>query len=157
MKRAENITTLEAIANLKARGRKVVFTNGCFDLLHLGHLRYLTEARNLGDVLVVGLNSDSSVKGLKGDSRPILPEDERKEMLLGLKPVDFVCVFSEPTPLELIKKVNPDVLVKGGDYAVEQIVGHEYVQAQGGKVLSLSFVSGYSSSELISKILEQSK
>lgn len=156
MNRAENTTTLETIANLKARGKRIVFTNGCFDLLHLGHLRYLSEAKNLGDVLVVGLNSDVSVKGLKGDSRPILPEAERKEMLLGLKPVDFVCVFSESTPLELIKHVNPDVLVKGGDYAIEQIVGHEYVQAQGGRVLSLSFVSGYSSSELIKKILEQS-
>lgn len=130
-----------------------VFTNGCFDLLHVGHLRYLADARALGDRLVVGLNSDSSVKRLKGEERPIVPEEERREMLLGLKPVDEVIIFEEDTPLRLIQEVKPDVLVKGGDWAIDQIVGADFVIGLGGKVLSLPFHEGRSSTNIIGKIL----
>jgi rfaE bifunctional protein nucleotidyltransferase chain/domain len=132
--------------------KKIVFTNGCFDILHVGHLRYLTEARALGDRLVVGLNSDSSVRLLKGEERPIISEDERREMLLGLKPVDQVIIFSEETPLNLIKEVKPDILVKGGDWSVDQIVGSDFVIARGGQVLSLPFHEGRSSTNIIKKI-----
>lgn len=150
-----NSIELENIAYQKKQGKKVVFTNGCFDILHVGHVRYLSEARKLGDALVVGLNSDSSVRGLKGETRPIVPEEERKEMLLALKVVDFVCIFAEDTPLELIKKVHPDVLVKGGDWQVSQIVGADFVLAQGGEVLSLSFHEGHSTTDIVSKIRGQ--
>lgn len=132
---------------------KTVFTNGCFDLLHVGHLRYLEDARSLGDRLVVGLNSDASVKRLKGDTRPIVPEHERREMLLGLKPVDDVIIFEEDTPLRLIMEVKPDILVKGGDWAIEQIVGGDFVVSNGGEVLSLPFHEGRSSTNIIGKIL----
>lgn len=132
---------------------KTVFTNGCFDLLHVGHLRYLEDARSLGDRLVVGLNSDASVKRLKGDTRPIVPEHERREMLLGLKPVDDVIIFEEDDPLRLIMEVKPDILVKGGDWAIDQIIGGDFVVKQGGKVLSLPFHEGRSSTNIIGKIL----
>ncbi len=143
---------LKEISNKKSHGRKVVFTNGCFDILHVGHLRYLQNARNQGDLLVVGLNSDESVSKLKGPDRPIIAETERREMLLGLKPVDFVIVFGEETPLDLIKEVEPDVLVKGGDWAVKDIVGNEEVTAAGGEVKSLNFEPGNSSTTIIKKI-----
>jgi rfaE bifunctional protein nucleotidyltransferase chain/domain len=143
---------LKEISNKKGQGQKVVFTNGCFDILHVGHLRYLQNARNQGDLLVVGLNSDNSVSTLKGPDRPIIAEKERREMLLGLKPVDFVIVFEEETPLNLIKEVEPDVLVKGGDWAVKDIVGNEEVTAAGGEVKSLNFEPGDSSTTIIKKI-----
>ncbi len=143
---------LKEISNKKGLGQKVVFTNGCFDILHVGHLRYLQNARNQGDLLVVGLNSDKSVSKLKGPDRPIIAEKERQEMLLGLKPVDFVIVFGEETPLNLIKEVEPDVLVKGGDWAVKDIVGNEEVTASGGEVKSLNFEPGNSSTTIIKKI-----
>ena len=130
----------------------VVFTNGCFDVLHIGHLRVLEKARSLGDVLVVGINSDSSVARLKGPQRPIIPELERKEMLEGLRAVDFVTIFEEETPYELIKKVRPTVLVKGGDWPVEKIVGHDLVAQWGGVVLSLPFVPGHSTTGILQKI-----
>ena len=132
---------------------KTVFTNGCFDLLHVGHLRYLQEARALGDKLIVGLNSDASVKRLKGQERPIVPQDERREMLLGIKPVDEVIIFDEDTPLRLIQEVGPDILVKGGDWAVSQIVGSDFVLENGGEVLSLPFHEGRSSTNIIAKIM----
>src|SRR5512139_3484472 len=119
---------LSIIKNLKAKGKRIVFTNGCFDLLHLGHVRYLEEAKALGDVLVVGVNSDTSVRKLKGPKRPILPEEERAEILSGLGCVDYVTLFHEIDPLELITSVRPDVLVKGGDWTKEQIVGKEVVE-----------------------------
>jgi rfaE bifunctional protein nucleotidyltransferase chain/domain len=134
------------------RNKKIVFTNGCFDILHLGHVEYLNEAKALGDVLVIGLNSDESVKRLKGADRPINNERDRKAMLLNLKAVDCVQVFSNDTPLEIIKLIEPDILVKGGDWKVEQIVGSEVVLAKGGKVLSLIFKDGYSTSNLISAV-----
>jgi rfaE bifunctional protein nucleotidyltransferase chain/domain len=137
---------------IKSLKKKIVFTNGCFDILHLGHIRYLEEARALGDFLFVGVNSDSSVKGLKGPDRPVQNEMDRAAILAALKAVDAVSVFSEETPLELIKLVNPDVLVKGGDWPVEKIVGRDVVQAGGGVVQSLPFVDGHSTSEILKKI-----
>ncbi len=145
--------TLEAIAKHRERKERVVFTNGCFDILHVGHSRYLAQARELGEVLVVGLNSDRSVRGLKGPSRPVVPEEERREMLLALKAVDYVILFDEDTPLRLIEEVVPDVLVKGGDWPVEKIVGHEFVQSRGGLVRSLPYVEGSSTTDIIQKIV----
>lgn len=131
---------------------KVVFTNGCFDLIHIGHIKYLIEAKTLGDRLVVGLNSDESVKRLKGESRPLVPENYRKELLLALKPVDQVEFFTEDTPLNLIKEIKPDVLVKGGDYNISNIVGAKEVLSWGGEVKVLSFYEGFSTTSLIKKI-----
>jgi D-beta-D-heptose 7-phosphate kinase/D-beta-D-heptose 1-phosphate adenosyltransferase len=132
--------------------QKTVFTNGCFDVLHVGHVRYLTQAKSLGDRLVVGLNTDESVKRLKGKERPYLPEQERKELLLALKAVDEVHLFEEDTPLELILKVKPDILVKGGDYSIDQIVGAKEVIGWGGEVKSLDFHEGHSTTDLVAKI-----
>lgn len=143
---------LEAIAKRRRGKGRVVFTNGCFDVLHVGHLRYLEEAKALGDILVVGLNSDASTSRLKGPGRPIVGEEERAELLSALRPVDYVIVFSEDTPLELIKQVKPDVLVKGGDWPIEKIVGADFVLANGGQVKSLSFVEGKSTTDLVDKI-----
>ncbi|MFG1494027.1 D-glycero-beta-D-manno-heptose 1-phosphate adenylyltransferase [Halobacteriovorax sp. ZH4_bin.1] len=133
-------------------GRKIVFTNGCFDILHRGHLMYLNEAKKLGDILIIGLNSDSSVKRLKGEDRPVNSEDDRQFMLENLKSVDKVFIFEEDTPYDLINAVLPSVLVKGGDWAIDQIVGHDIVTANGGQVLSLNFEDGYSTTNLIEKI-----
>ena len=133
---------------------KIVFTNGCFDLLHVGHLRYLKEARALGDRLVVGLNSDDSVKRLKGENRPLVSENYRKEMLLALRFVDEVEIFNEDTPLDLIKKLKPQVLVKGGDYKISEIVGAKEVLENGGEVKSLEFYQGFSTSALVEKIIK---
>ncbi|MBH47599.1 MAG: D-glycero-beta-D-manno-heptose 1-phosphate adenylyltransferase [Halobacteriovorax sp.] len=137
----------------KARAKKkIVFTNGCFDILHPGHVAYLNEAKALGDILVIGLNSDSSVKRLKGPDRPVNQEQDRKFMLLNLKAVDHVVIFEEDTPYELIKLLAPDTLVKGGDWRPDQIVGSDIVLAAGGEVLSLKFIEGHSTSTLISKV-----
>ncbi len=133
-------------------GKKIVFTNGCFDILHRGHVHYLNEARRLGDRLVIGLNADASVKRLKGESRPINSELDRKFVIENLKCVDHVVIFHEDTPLELIKALRPQVLVKGGDWKIEQIVGAKEVIAAGGEVFSLSFVDGYSTTNTINKI-----
>lgn len=135
-----------------AQKKQVVFTNGCFDLLHIGHVRYLQEARKQGDLLVVGLNSDASVKRLKGPQRPIQNESDRAEILAALACVDYVIIFNEDTPLELIKAIMPQVLVKGGDWKPETIVGSDVVLAAGGKVLSLNFVDGRSTTSIINKI-----
>lgn len=134
------------------KGNKVVFTNGCFDLLHPGHLQYLSEARDCGDMLIVGLNDDTSVRRLKGEGRPIREVWERALMLAALQMVDAVVVFGEDTPLELIKYLQPDVLVKGGDYTLENIVGAREVLESNGTVKQLSFVEGYSTTSLIRKI-----
>jgi D-beta-D-heptose 7-phosphate kinase/D-beta-D-heptose 1-phosphate adenosyltransferase len=142
----------EASAAWRAAGLTVVFTNGCFDLIHPGHVRYLQEARAQGDLLVVGINTDGSVTGLKGPGRPILNLEERSEVLLELRSVDAVVPFAEETPLELIRRVRPHVLVKGGDWAVQDIVGREIVQADGGKVLSLPFHPGTSTTDIIRRI-----
>ncbi|MGE3608938.1 MAG: D-glycero-beta-D-manno-heptose 1-phosphate adenylyltransferase [Bacteriovoracaceae bacterium] len=133
-------------------GKKIVFTNGCFDILHRGHVTYLNEARKLGDLLVIGLNSDASVKRLKGPERPINNEQDRQYVLSQLKSVDFVEIFEEDTPLNLILKVMPKVLVKGGDWKIDQIVGAKEVIQNGGEVFSLNFVDGYSTTSIIKKI-----
>jgi len=132
--------------------KQIVFTNGCFDILHIGHIRYLQEAKKHGDVLIVGINTDSSVKRLKGPQRPIQSAPERAEILAALACVDFVTLFEEDTPLNLIKETMPHILVKGGDWKPEQIVGSDLVLANGGKVLSLNFVEGRSSTNIIDKM-----
>jgi rfaE bifunctional protein nucleotidyltransferase chain/domain len=137
---------------LKSDGKKIVFTNGCFDIIHAGHTYYLKKAKELGDILIVGLNSDDSVRRLKGDERPLNNETDRAEVLLSLKPVDYVVVFTEDTPYELISRVKPDILVKGGDYAADEIVGADIVKANGGKVVVIPFVEGKSTSALVEKI-----
>ncbi len=136
----------------KIKGKKLVFTNGCFDIIHSGHVAYLNEARSQGDYLIIGLNSDASVKRLKGPSRPVNSELDRKFILENLKSVDCVQVFEEDTPLEIIKQICPNILVKGGDWKVEQIVGHEFVLSNGGVVKSLMFKDGYSTSKIISDV-----
>jgi rfaE bifunctional protein nucleotidyltransferase chain/domain len=133
--------------------RRVVFTNGCFDLLHPGHIRLLEQARSLGDVLVVGLNSDASVRRVKGASRPLIPEGERAEILAALSAVDFVVIFDESTPREIIARLLPDVLTKGADWGPGEIVGRAEVEAAGGKVVSLSLEPGYSTTAILQKIL----
>src|SRR6185369_2774010 len=130
--------------HLRQAGRRVVFTNGCFDLIHPGHINYLQEARRLGDALIVALNSDRSVRELKGEKRPILDQNERAIVMAALDCVDYVTIFDEPTPREIIAALLPDILVKGGDWGVDQIVGREEVEAGGGQVLSLPFVEGCS-------------
>ena len=142
-------------SGLKAKGKRIVFTNGCFDLLHVGHLRYLEEARTLGDVLVVAVNSDASVRGLKGPERPILPLEERMEILSGLQSVNFVTSFDESTPLELISSLQPHLLVKGGDWTKEAVVGREFVEGSGGEVAILPFVQGASTTNVIEVILSR--
>lgn len=137
---------------IKNKDKKIVFTNGCFDILHRGHVAYMNEAKSCGDLLLLGLNSDESVKRLKGPSRPVNSEEDRKFVLENLKAVDFVEIFSEDTPLNLIKKVMPTVLVKGGDWSVDQIVGSKEVIASGGEVYSLNFVDGFSTTGIIEKI-----
>lgn len=137
---------------LENKNKKIVFTNGCFDILHRGHVTYLAEAKKLGDLLVMGLNSDASVKRLKGPERPINNQEDRKYVLSQLKSVDFVEIFEEDTPLNLINKISPAVLVKGGDWKIDQIVGGKEVIAKGGEVFSLNFVNGYSTTSIIQKI-----
>ena len=152
---AEILSLHEAILQFgpgKRNGRRVVFTNGCFDLLHPGHIETLEKARNLGDALVVGVNSDRSVRESKGAGRPILPERERAEILAALECVDGVVIFDEPTPQEIISALLPDVLVKGGDWASDQIVGREDVEAAGGKVVSIPVLAGYSTTAILEKI-----
>ncbi len=136
----------------KAQGHKVVFTNGCFDLLHPGHIQYLSDAKALGDKLIVGLNTDDSISRLKGSSRPINPLGDRAFMLMGLKAVDAVVAFAEDTPRQLIALLLPDVLVKGGDYKPDDIVGASEVREHGGEVVVVPFLEGYSSSRLIERI-----
>jgi|SRR5665213_2295928 len=137
---------------LRDSGASLVFTNGVFDLLHVGHLRYLKAARALGDALAVGLNADACVKRLKGDKRPLLPQLERAELLAGLACVDYVCLFEEDDPRELIKAIVPKILVKGGDWPIDKILGRDTVEAAGGRVLSLPFVEGRSTTAIVRDI-----
>ncbi len=134
------------------KNKKIVFTNGCFDILHRGHIEYLNQAKSHADLLFIGLNSDSSVKKLKGESRPINNEQNRKFLLENLRCVDFVEIFSDETPMKLIKSVSPNILVKGGDWKIEDIVGHKEVLTNGGEVLSLTFIEGESTTSIIDKI-----
>ena len=142
----------EIINRIKAERKNIVFTNGCFDLLHVGHIRYLAQAKKLGDFLIIGLNSDSSVKELKGEDRPINSFEDRATLLSAIESVDLVIMFEEQTPENLIKDIVPDILVKGGDYNIEDIVGYQTVMQNGGQVKTLSFYDGYSSTNYINKI-----
>ena len=144
-------------ARLRAGGRRLVFTNGCFDVLHVGHVRYLTRARTLGDALIVAINSDRTVRELKGAGRPVMNETERAEMLAALRAVDYVTIFDDLSPRSLIAAVLPDVLVKGGDYALDEIHGREEVEAAGGRVVALPFVEGASTTNIIERIKERMK
>lgn len=142
----------EKISDLKAQGKKIVFTNGCFDIIHSGHIYYLGEAKKTGDILIIGLNSDNSVRRLKGNDRPVNNETDRAMVLDALKFVDYVTIFEEDTPYELIKLLQPDILVKGGDYNTDEIVGADIVRKNGGEVLIIPYVKGKSTTELIKKI-----
>jgi D-beta-D-heptose 7-phosphate kinase/D-beta-D-heptose 1-phosphate adenosyltransferase len=142
------------LAAERGRGRRVVFTNGCFDLLHVGHVRYLQKARQLGDLLVLGLNSDASIRRLKGPRRPLIAQDERAHILAALDCIDYVTIFDEDTPLELLEALRPDILVKGGDYTPGTVVGKDMVEGYGGKVELIRFVDGKSTTNIIERILE---
>jgi D-glycero-beta-D-manno-heptose 1-phosphate adenylyltransferase len=150
------IVELEELLELleKVRGKKkIVFTNGCFDILHAGHADYLNKAKSLGDILVVGINSDTSMRRIKGEKRPILPQQMRAYLLDNLKPVDYVVIFEEDTPLELIKAIKPDVLVKGADWDLERIVGADFVLSYGGRVERIAFSFDISTSKVVERIL----
>jgi len=155
-KTAQKILSQEALAQQvkkwQAQGEKVVFTNGCFDIVHLGHIDYLEKARALGDRLVVGINSDASVKRLKGKNRPVIEEYARLRMIAAMAFVDAVCLFDEDTPKSLIEKISPDILTKGNDYTPENIVGADFVVAKGGEVKTIDLVEGFSTSKIIDKI-----
>ena len=153
LKSLEEIKTIRE--KLKKENKKVVFTNGCFDLIHAGHVDYLTKARAFGDILIVGLNSDSSIRRIKGDKRPILLEDERAFVISNIKPVDYVTIFQEDTPAELIEELIPNILVKGADWAIENIVGRDVVEANGGEVKTIKFVNNQSTTKIISSILDK--
>jgi len=140
------------IDRLRKEGKKIVFTNGCFDILHVGHTRYLKEAKRQGDILILGLNSDESVKALKGEKRPLIPENERADVIASLESVDYVTIFQELTPLELIEYLKPDVLVKGGDWKEDEVVGRESVGKWGGKVIIIPEIKGSSTTNIIEKI-----
>jgi D-beta-D-heptose 7-phosphate kinase/D-beta-D-heptose 1-phosphate adenosyltransferase len=142
------------LKSLRESGKRIVFTNGCFDILHVGHVRYLAEARAKGDVLVVGLNSDASVKSIKFDNRPVVIQDQRAEVLAGLACVDYITIFDEPDPLSLIQAIKPDVLVKGADWEETNIIGSDVVKAYGGKVVRIKLVPDISTSRIIQRILE---
>lgn len=139
-------------AREKTAGRRIVFTNGCFDLIHPGHVRCLAEARALGDLLVVAVNSDRSVRGNKGPERPLVPERDRAEVLAALVSVDYVTIFDEPTPRDLIARLLPSILVKGADWALDQVAGREEVEAAGGRVVSIPLAPGYSTTNLVQRI-----
>lgn len=142
------------VEGLKREGKRIVFTNGCFDILHVGHVRYLKEARRFGDILIVGVNSDVSVRKIKGDNRPIIPQGERAEVLSSIRFVDYVIIFGEPDPHNLIAAIKPNVLVKGGDWSREKIVGGDIVESSGGEVHTVPFVEGASSSRIIETIIK---
>jgi D-glycero-beta-D-manno-heptose 1-phosphate adenylyltransferase len=158
MNELKSLEEIKAIRKkLKTENLKVVFTNGCFDLIHAGHVDYLSKAKALGDVLIVGLNSDASVSRIKDDKRPILLQNERAFVLLNLKPVDYVTVFEEDTPEKLIREIIPDILVKGGDWPIDKIVGRDIVEANGGEVKTIEFVNDQSTSKIIKSILDKYK
>lgn len=155
-RKIKSLPSLERIVrDLKARGRRVVFTNGCFDLLHAGHIKFLEQARSLGDLLIVGLNDDGSVRALKGPERPLIGQEERARIMAALNCVDYVTLFSELTPERLIADLKPDVLAKGADYTREQVVGRDIVEAYGGVVELIPLVEGRSTSGLVQAIVER--
>ena len=151
VKSRDELKTL--VNGLKAEGKKVVFTNGCFDLIHVGHTRYLEEARKLGDVLIVAVNSDQSVKTIKGDRRPIIPQEERAEVLASLQCVDLVVIFDEPDPHDILSSLKPHVLVKGGDWDEDTIIGKDIVESIGGRVVRIPEIGGASTSNIVSRII----
>ncbi|MDH4267457.1 MAG: D-glycero-beta-D-manno-heptose 1-phosphate adenylyltransferase [Deltaproteobacteria bacterium] len=152
-KKTKTITQMRKfLPGLKAQGKKVVFTNGCFDILHVGHVRYLKKAKSLGDILIIGLNTDRSVRIIKGENRPIVPEKERAEVLSALEFVDYIVFFNEPDPLHLIEALKPDILAKGADWSKDRIIGREIVENLGGRVVLVPMVAGASSTGLIEKI-----
>jgi D-beta-D-heptose 7-phosphate kinase/D-beta-D-heptose 1-phosphate adenosyltransferase len=159
MKKSSKIKSLKELIQmrkgLKRRRKSVVFTNGCFDILHRGHIEYLKKAKSLGDVLIVGLNSDSSVREIKGGKRPIVPQDDRAEIIASLEMVDYVLIFRETTPFKVILNLVPDVLVKGGDYTVNKIVGNKIVESAGGRVIVVKQVPGRSTKNIIRKIVNR--
>ena len=159
MDTAKKILTLEdlvtRLGKVRKSGQKIVFTNGCFDIMHVGHVRYLADAGSQGDLLVVGLNSDASVRIIKGDKRPIVRQNHRAEVLASLGCVDFIVIFDEPDPLKLIQTLKPDVLVKGEDWTEDAIVGAQSVKSQGGKIVRISFVEESSTTAIIEKILQR--
>lgn len=142
----------KTLAAMRSKGKKIVFTNGCFDILHVGHVEYLQKARSLGSALVIGLNSDASVKKIKGEDRPLNKEIDRAKVLAALSSVDYVTIFSEPTPEKLIKQLKPDILAKGGDWKIKDIIGGDFVISRGGRVVSIPFVKGYSTTSLIKRM-----
>jgi len=150
----QSLSELKSICKqLRKEGKRIVFTNGCFDLIHAGHIDYLSKAKAMGDVLIVGLNSDESVRRVKGEKRPILSEHERTFILSNLKPVDYVVLFDEDTPLKLIEELLPDILVKGADWPIDDIVGADVVVANGGEVKTVKFLNDQSTSKIIQKIV----
>jgi rfaE bifunctional protein nucleotidyltransferase chain/domain len=153
IKTVQELRSLLAI--LRALGKKIVFTNGCFDLIHAGHTRYLAQAKAFGDVLVVAANSDASVRAIKGEKRPINSEADRMETLAALESVDFVTLFEELDPYRIIGELQPDVLVKGGDWPIDKIIGRDIVEARGGRVVNVPYVEGPSTTRLIEKIIKQ--
>lgn len=143
----------EEVDRLRRQGKKIAFTNGCFDILHVGHTRYLRQAREKGDLLILGLNSDASVRKIKGEKRPLIPQEERADLLACLEFVDYVTIFEQTTPLDLILYLKPDVLIKGGDWAEEQVVGREEVMSWGGTVAIIPEIPGASTTNIVEKIL----
>ncbi len=143
---------IPVVRRLRREGKRIAFTNGCFDLLHAGHLEYLERIKRKADVLIVAVNSDSSIRRIKGSSRPIVPEKERARLVASLKPVDVVTIFSEPTPLKVIEAIRPDLLAKGGDWSRQRIVGREIVESSGGKVLVIPYLKGHSTTRLLQRI-----
>jgi len=150
---ADLAEAVKKLSSLQAEGKKIVFTNGCFDLIHLGHVDYLEKARNLGDFLVVGVNTDASVSAIKGPFRPVSPEISRTRVLASMAFVDMVILFGEDTPLKLIEAIRPDILTKGDDYSIENIVGADFVMGRGGLVKTIPLVEGYSTSNFVKRIL----
>lgn len=145
------------IAGLKKQGKSIVFTNGCFDILHYGHAKYLQDAKGKGDILVVAVNSDSSIRKIKGKKRPIVDEDNRLKLLSALESIDYLTLFSETTPLTVIQEIKPDILIKGADWDKKNIVGTDFVEAYGGKVLTIKLVKGLSTTDIIKKIVRASQ
>jgi len=145
----------KVVSRARGQGKKVVFTNGCFDILHVGHIQLLQRCRKLGDLLVVGLNDDASVRRLKGENRPLIGQADRAHVMAALDAVDYVTLFSEPTPMALIEALRPDVLVKGGDYALDEVVGRDFVESYGGHVEIVPLVEGFSTSDIVRRIVER--
>ena len=158
MSKIKSIPKLSVTLNtLKKRGKKIVFTNGCFDILHKGNIKLLKKAKSLGEVLVVAINSDSSIKKIKGPKRPINPTRDRAFVLSAIAHIDFITVFNEPDPARIIKKLNPDILIKGGDWKIKGIIGSKYVKSKGGKVYTFPLIKGYSTSRIVGSITKHRK